>query len=177
MNTELLPPSQLSEELRTASGPDMRLRRVGIGLSFAGVLIGKIVGAYQTGIIKHLPEILPGKVFDSDKVDASDYAYRHGQMPDAMQMIVNYGLTAAAISAGGKDRARQNPALPVIAAGKAAFDTLLTLGLARTEWKENKKLCSYCQTATVLSIATLAITLPEAWKALRGGRDPQLATT
>ena len=146
----------------------MTRRRIGIGLSFAGVLIGKVVGAYQTGLIKHLPEILPGKVFDSDKVDASDYAFRHGQMPDAMQMVVNYGLTAMAISAGGKDRAEQNPALPVVAAGKAAFDTLLCLGLARTEWKENRKLCSWCQTATFVSALTLAFTLPEAWKAVRG---------
>ena len=175
MKTELLPPSQLSEELRTATSPDMTRRRVGIGLSFAGVLIGKIVGAYQTGLIKDLPEILPGKVFDSAKVDASDYAYRHGQMPDAMQMIANYGLTAMAISAGGKDRAEQNPALPVIAAGKAAFDTVLCLGLARTEWQENKKLCSYCQVATLVSALTLAFTLPEAWKALRGESAPARA--
>lgn len=171
MKAELLAPAQLSQELRTADGADMALRRWGIGLSFAGAFIGAVVGAYQTGILNRLPDILPGEVFDAEKVDASDYAYRHGQMPDAMQMLVNYGLTAAAIAAGGKDRAEQFPALPVIAAGKAAFDTALCLGLARTEWRENQKLCSWCQVATLVSALTLAVTLPEAWKALKGGSD------
>ena len=63
----------------------------------------------------------------------------------------------------------------MIAAGKAAFDTVLCLALARTEWKENRKLCSYCQTATLLSALTLAFTLPEAWRAV-STRGAQPAT-
>lgn len=165
---ELLSPTQLSQELREGSSSDLSRRRWAIGLSFAGVAIGAIVGAYQTGLIKHLPEILPGDVFDSDKVDASDYAYEHLQMPDAMQMIVNYGVSASLISAGGKDRAEQNPALPVAAAAKAGFDLALCLALGVKEWQTNQKLCSYCQMATLVSAATLAITVPEAARALRG---------
>lgn len=170
MNAVTLPPSQLSRELRTDRSPDMKRRRWAIGLSFAGVLIGKVVGAYQAGLIRRLPDILPGRVWNAEKVDASDYAYKRLQMPDAMQMIVTYGVTAALVSAGGKDRAEQNPALPVAAAGKAAFDLATCLELAREEWRENKALCSWCQMATFVSAATFLLALPEAVRAVSAMR-------
>ena len=166
--TELLSPSDLSRELRTETSPDLKRRRIGIGLSFAGAVIGGVVAAYQTGILKRLPDILPGRVWDAEKVDASDYAYQNLQQPDGPMMLVNYGLTAMAIAAGGKDRAEENRALPVVAAGKAAFDFALCSALAVEEWRDNRKLCSWCQAATAVSAATLAVTLPEAVKALRG---------
>lgn len=170
MHAITLPPSQLSHELRNETSPDLTRRRWAIGLSFAGVLIGKIVGAYQAGLIKRLPDILPGKVFDAEKVDASDYAYKRLQMPDAMQMIVNFGLTASIVAAGGKERAIQNPALPIAAAGKAALDLAIDAELAREEWRENRKLCSWCQVATLISAATFVLTLPEAVRAFSAMR-------
>lgn len=168
MTVELLPPSRLSRELREGTGDDLRRRRIAIGLSFAGAVIGGVVAAYQTGLLKRLPDILPGKVFDAEKVDASDYAYQNLQSPDGPMMLVNYGITAALVAAGGKDRATQNPALPVAAAAKAAFDFVLCSGLAVKEWQDNEQLCSWCQVATAVSAATLAVTVPEAVKALKG---------
>ena len=177
MNVELLSPSQLSRELREGTGADLfrrRIgifrRRIGIALSFAGAVIGGVVAAYQTGIIKRLPDILPGDIFDAEKVDASDYAYGQLQQPDGPMMLVNYGLTAMTMAAGGKNRADENPALPVIAAGKAAFDLALCGALAVKEWRENRKLCSWCQVATAISAVTLVVSLPEAARALFGSR-------
>lgn len=164
---ELLEPSRLSRELREGTSPDLTRRRAGIALSLAGAVIGGVVAAYQTGLIKHLPDVLPGRVWDAEKVDASDYAYQNLQQPDAPMMLVNYGLTAMALAAGGKDRAEQNPALPLVATGKAAVDLALCGALAVQEWRENKALCSWCQVATVISAATLALTLPEAARAIR----------
>jgi hypothetical protein len=167
MNAELLSPSQLSRQLREGSGPDLARRRMGIGMSLLGAVMGGVVAAYQTGILKRLPDILPGRVFDAEQVDASDYAYDNLQQPDGPMMLVNYGLTAMVLAAGGKHRARQNPALPVASAGKAAFDLALAGALAVKEWRENRKLCSWCQVATMASAVTLAVALPEAAKALR----------
>ena len=79
-----------------------------------------------------------------------------------MLMIVTYGLTAALFAAGGRDRARQNPMLPLAAAAKAAYDLVTCLRLAREEWQQNEALCSWCQAAALLSAATLALRLPEA---------------
>lgn len=167
MKMETLPPSQLSRELRDGVSDDLRRRRIGIALSFVGSTIGAIVGLYQTGVIKRLPDILPGRVWDAEKVDASDYAYENLQMPDATMMVANYGVTAMALAAGGANRAEQAPGLPLAAAGKAAFDFAACLALARKEWQTNKALCSWCQVATLISGVTLALTLPEARRALR----------
>jgi uncharacterized membrane protein len=162
---QMIAPSRLSHELRNETSPDLSRRRWGIGLSLIGVAIGGIVAAYQTGIIKRLPDILPGPIWDAEKVDASDYAYKRLQTPDAAMMVVTYGLTAGLIAAGGKERAKQAPALPIAAAVKALFDFVTCVQLGREEWAENKALCSYCQVATAASAATLALTLPEAVRA------------
>lgn len=164
---ETLSPARLSQELRLGTGDDLKLRRIGIALSFAGAAIGAIVGAYQTGVIRRLPDILPGKIWNAEKVDASDYAYENAQMPDGPQMLINYGITAALMAAGGKDRARQAPALPIAALGKTVFDLVLAGVLAKKEWQQNKALCSWCQVATAISAVSIALALPEALKALR----------
>jgi uncharacterized membrane protein len=166
---ELLEPSRLSRELREETSADLTRRRIGIGLSLLGAALGGVVAAYQTGMIKRLPDILPGAIWDAEKVDASDYAYRYLQQPDAPAMIVTFGLTMMALAAGGKDRARQNPALPMVTTAKAATDLAVCLALAQQEWAENKKLCSYCQIATVISAATLALSVPETARALGAG--------
>jgi uncharacterized membrane protein len=168
---ELLSPSDLSQELREGESGDLTRRRRGIALSVVGAVIGGVVTLYQTGVVKRLPDILPGEIWDAEKVDASDYAYRHLQQPDAPMMMVTYGLTAMALAAGGKDRARQNPALPVVATLKAVGDFVTCLALARQEWAENRKLCSYCQVATAISGTTVALTLPETLKALGARRE------
>ena len=161
MQTELLPPSRLSRELREDDSADLTRRRAAIALSFGSAAIGAIVGAYQTGIVKRLPDILPGKVFDAEKVDASDYAYETLQQPDGPMMLMNYGLTAMAFAAGGRDRAEQNPALPALSTAKAGFDLALCGVLAVKEWRTNKALCSWCQVATAFSAVTFALSLPE----------------
>jgi uncharacterized membrane protein len=168
-----LAPAQLSRELRQDSSPDLARRRWTIGLSIFGTAIGGVVTLYQTGIVKRLPDILPGKVFDAEKVDASDYAYKRLQMPDAPLMMLTYAGTAALAAAGGSERATGQPALPLALAGKAWFDLATCLKLGQEEWTENRKLCSWCQVATVISAVTAALTLPEA---IRAGRTLANAT-
>ncbi|UOG73011.1 vitamin K epoxide reductase family protein [Hymenobacter tibetensis] len=159
-------PTELSYELRNGKSADLTRRRWIIGLSILGVAAGQIVSLYQTGIIKHLPDPPVGP-FDSDKVDASDYAYKRLDTPDALPMMVTYGLTACLAGAGGLHRASQQPALPVAMGLKTLFDTLTTVKLGQEEWKDNKALCFYCQVATVASVASLALAVPEAVKGFK----------
>lgn len=158
-------PRQLSHELRLGESDDLTRRRWIVGLSVLGSALGGVVGMYQTGIIRRLPDP-PLDVFDSNKVDASDYAYSRLGTPDGLLMIGTYAVTAALAGAGGKDRARDQPWLPVATAAKALYDAYVTLKLAREEWAENKALCAYCQVATVASLASAALALPEAAKAV-----------
>jgi len=159
-------PTQLSLELRHGQSADLKRRRWIIGLSLVGVAAGQIVSLYQTGIIHHLPDPPIGP-FNSDKVDASDYGYKRLDTPDALPMIVTYGLTACLAGAGGLHRVADNPVLPVAMGLKTLFDTLTTVKLGQEEWQENKALCFYCQVASVASIASLALAVPEAVKGLR----------
>jgi uncharacterized membrane protein len=154
-------PRQLSTELRKGQNPDLTRRRFIVGLSFLGATMGEAVSMYQVGIIDELPDLpIPG--IDSSRVDASDYAYRNLDTPDGFMMVANYSITALLAGAGGKNRAMQAPFLPIALAAKTLFDSILALRLARVEWKENEALCAYCQVATVCSLVSFALAIPEA---------------
>jgi hypothetical protein len=131
-----------------------------------------VVGLYQMGVFRRLPD-LPVGPFDATKVDASDYGYRRLQTPDGLLMVASYAATAILAGAGGRNRARDNPALPIALAAKTAYDVFVALKLAREEWQENQALCGYCQAATLASLASAGLAVPEAARAIRGlqGRD------
>ena len=45
---------------------------------------------------------------------------------------------------------------------KAAFDVATSLKLADEEWRNGRALCACCQMATLASVASLLLALPEA---------------
>ena len=159
-------PTELSRDVREGQGADMNRRRWIVGLSMVGVSIAQIVSLYQVGIVKHLPDP-PLDIFDSDKVDASDYAYKRLATPDGVFMLFTYASTAWLAAAGGQKRVEKMPWVPLLMGLKAVADVVTNLELAREEWNDNKKLCAYCQTASLLSLATLALAVPEACSALK----------
>lgn len=160
-------PQTLSRQLRTRQADaDLTRRRWIIGLSLFGAGMGGIVGAYQTGILRHLPDP-PFGPFDSDRVDASTYAYKRMKTPDGLLMLLTYALTAVLAGAGGAHRVRTMPLLPLALAAKTLYDTITAARLARAEWSENRALCAYCQAATVTTVVAAALALPEARRATR----------
>jgi uncharacterized membrane protein len=100
-------------------------------------------------------------------VDASDYAYKRLKAPDGPMMLVNYGITAWLAATGGKDRAQQSPLLPIALGLKVLGDTATAIELAREEWSENRALCAYCQLATLCSLVSVALAVPEMRSAIR----------
>lgn len=159
-------PEQLSQELRQGKNPHMSRRRAIIGLSMLGGSMGQIVTLYQTGIVGHLPDP-PVPIFDADRVDASNYAYSRFNSPDGPIMVLNYALTGWLAAAGGLDRARRNPLLPIAMGVKLLIDGVVSAELAREEWSENKAFCEYCQVATVCSFASIILAIPEVTTAFR----------
>jgi hypothetical protein len=170
-------PDKLSRELREGKSADLSLRRWIIGFSLLGVAAGMVVGAYQTGLIKRLPDPKDG-VFNATRVNASDYAYKRMQTPDGLFMIANYAVTAILAGAGGADRARSMPWLPVALLGKTATDVAVNVKLFVEEWGSNRLLCQYCFAANLASWASALLAAPgamKAWDALQA-RDTQSAT-
>lgn len=157
---------QLSHELREETSSDLTRRRWIVGLSVAGVAAGIAVTLYQTGIIKHLPDP-PLPFLDSDRVDASDYAYSRMYSPDAPIMITSYGITTLLATMGGKNRAQEMPFAPLALFAKTLADMAINLELTREEWKEQRAFCSYCQASTLISFASVALAAPEAFKAVQ----------
>ena len=164
-------PSQLSRELREGDAPELNNRRLIVGLSLVGVGMAQIVSLYQIGIVKHLPDP-PLDVFDSDKVDASDYAYKRLLTADGFLMLMSYATTAWLAGTGGEKRSQTHPLLSLLMGAKILLDLVSAAELAREEWNDNKKLCPYCQTATLASIGSLVLAWPEikrAWTNWRSG--------
>ena len=159
-------PSELSRQLREGQAPELRARRRIVGFSLVGVLMAQIVSLYQVGLVKHLPDP-PFAVFDSDKVDASDYAYKRFLTADGFLMLMSYATTAWLAGTGGEKRSQTHSYLSLLMGAKIALDLVSAAELAREEWNDNKKLCPYCQTATLASLASLLLAWPElksAWK-------------
>src|SRR4028118_2136342 len=167
-------PKQLSEELRKGQNPHMTRRRWIIGLSMLGGSMGQAVTLYQTGIVNHLPDPPGQKIFDADRVDASNYAYNKFNSPDGPIMVFTYAITAWLAAAGGLERAQRNPILPIAMGIKILIDAVTNVELAREEWSENKAFCEYCQVATLCSFASLVLAAPEIFTSVRtllGHRD------
>jgi hypothetical protein len=158
--------SALSRELRLSTNRYLRNRRVVAGLSlFSSASIG-MVALYQMGIIKHLPNP-PVPTLDSDKVAASDEAYRILRTPDAFLALGSYAVTAFLAARGPSDRVRTSPLTPVAMAGKALFDAALAAGLVHYQWVRYRAFCVYCLASAGATIAAVPFAIPEAWAAVR----------
>ena len=165
-------PKRLSYQLRNETSDDLARRRWVLGLSLVGAAAGGVVSLYQMGILKRLPD-LPFDLFDATKVDKSPYAYKRFDTPDAPLMLLSYAATAVLASAGGKHRAETHPALPIALAAKTVTDAAVAVKLGQEEWAENKALCGYCQAATLASIVSVVLAVPEAVRAVRNLFSPR----
>lgn len=107
----------VSDDLRRGSDPNLTRRRRIAGLSLTAIGALGTVAAYQTGLIRHLPELpLPG--LDADTVDASGEAYVQLVTPDAALGIASYAVTLILAGMGARDRARTQPWIPLALAAK-----------------------------------------------------------
>jgi uncharacterized membrane protein len=147
--------------LRCESGGFLEQRRAIAGLSLVAAGSMGLIALYQMGIIKHIPEP-PLPKLDADRVDASEEAYAHLQMPDAVIGLGSYAATMGLAAIGGKRRARNQPWIPVLLAGKAAFDAFQAARLTVNQAIKQKAFCFWCLLAAAATFAVFPLTLPEA---------------
>jgi hypothetical protein len=167
-------PARLSHQLRKGDSPHLDRRRWLVGLSFVGSVAGMIVGLYQMGVLRRLPDLPVGSV---RRHQGRCFDLRL-QTPDGLLMAATCAVTAILAEAGGRDRTQENPALPIALAAKTLYDAATALKLGQEEWAENKALCGYCQIAMLAPLASVALALPETIEALRhlqGDRDARPA--
>lgn len=162
-------PEVLSRQLRTGNGEMLRRRRQLVALQLIGVAAMSPIVLYQMGIIRHLPEP-PLPPLDADRVDAAAEAYAILRTPDAVLGIVNYGVTMALAAAGGEDRARHQPWLPLLLAGKVVVDAANAGRLTVAQWTQHRAFCSWCLLGAAASFASLPLVVAEARAAQRSLR-------
>lgn len=165
-----LSPQRLRHELQEVESDDLKLRRGVVGLSLVGMAAMTAVSLLQTGIVSHLPDP-PLKSFDSDRVNSSNTAYQFG-VPDGPLSLASLAANIPLAAYGGADRARRQPWVPLLAAGKAAVEAVAAGWYFYQMPAKEKKWCGYCIVGALANFGIFALTLPEARKAfahLRNG--------
>ncbi len=155
----------VSDDLRRGAGALLDRRRRLAGLSLGSIAAFAGVAAYQTGVIRHLPEP-PIGVLDADSVDASGEAYQRLKTPDAALGIASSAITLALIGMGDARRAEERPWVPLAMAAKVGFDALGGLYLTAEQATKHRKFCGWCLVATAAYLAMVPQAMPEARVAL-----------
>lgn len=159
----------ISRTLREGDGDELSRRRAIIGLSLLSAGVMGVVAAYQTGLIKRLPEpAIPG--LDAERVNGSAEAYRWFHVPDALLGLGSYALTAILAAAAGQDRPNRLAWLPMVLAGKALLDAAAAAKLTWDQWAKHRAFCLYCLIAAACTFLVLPLTLPDARAAVRRSR-------
>ena len=154
-------PETLSRELRTGSGPFLNRRRGIAALSMTAIGTMGLISLYQMGIIKHLPDP-PLPYFNTDKVNGSDEAYARLATPDAVLGLGSYAVTLGLAAIGGRDRATEQPWMPLALAAKTLFDAALVGKFTVDQWTKYHTFCSWCLLSGGATFATVPLALMEA---------------
>ena len=160
---------KVSDALRRQDSPHLRARRRVAGLQFVSNAALSVVGLYQFGLLKRVPEPpLPG--LGADAVDAAGEAYQLGHTPDSTLGILSGGISLALAGMGGPQRASEHPLIPLAMFGKAVVDAANGAYLFAEQVTKHKKVCSFCTVSAVALIASVPAAWPEARDALRAVR-------
>jgi uncharacterized membrane protein len=158
-------PEDLSKVVRETSNLTMSRRRGVIGLLLAAAGSMGLIALFQSGVIRHIPEP-PLPALDADKVDASAEAFKRFEVGDAFLGFVSYGVTMTLAAMGPPDRVDRQPWIPLVLAGKIAFDVATAAKLSIDQWTKHKAFCFWCLVAGTATFATAPLATPEARTAL-----------
>ena len=119
---------------------------------------------FQTGKIRHL--WCPGFGRACERIAASPKAFQAG-IPDALFGVAGYAALLGLALAGGRERYRTRPALPLLMGGSAVVGVGLSALLTYVQKKEFDDFCVWCLISAALSASMVPLALPEFFRALR----------
>ena len=165
-------PEELKDSIRDSDSKEMRYRRAIVGVSLVGMAAMGIVSLLQTGVVRDLPDPpVDTPNFDTKKVNTSKEAYSYG-MPDSPLVLVTHSMNIALAAAGPADRHKDRPWLPLAALAMALPQAAMAAKYLFYQMpKVDKAWCPYCVVDALTHVATVALTIPEAWKALGSARE------
>ncbi len=159
----------VSDALRRGAGDFIEQRRRVVVLQTAAAGTLAVVGLYQFGVLRRVPELpLPG--LDADRVDASGEAYLVLRTPDSGLGIASAGISLVLAGMGGSRRYQDQPWIPLALLAKSLLDAAGAAYLTAEQLTKHKRVCSWCTATAALLVAAVPSALPEAraaWRALR----------
>lgn len=148
----------IRNELRDGRSTALDARRKVVLLSALGLIDFSLISLYQTGIIRHLPDP-PHRIFDSDKINASEEAYQFGA-PDGPISATAYAVSMVLASAGGSEKTGRKPAFDIALGATVAGNAIGAIYYLSNMVFKQKKICPYCVTGAVINIASAIIIAP-----------------
>ena len=158
-------PEAIRDELREGDSKSLRRRRAISALSAFGAIDFALISLYQVGVIRHLPDP-PGRIFDSDKVNASEKAYALG-VPDGPLGLGLYAFTMAVAAAGGSKKTGRHPLFDVLLGGAVAAGVGGALQYIYNMVRKQERACPYCLVGAAAHFAMLPLAAPLALEAAR----------
>ena len=141
-------------------------RRWIAGLSGVGAANMALGAARQFGIIRHLPDPpIPG--FDSNRVITSPPAFALG-IPDAPVALTGLLANIPLAFAGGRERSRTTPWLPIVIAAKAVAEVSVAAWYLVQMRTQVHAWCAYCLFGASISATIAVLSIREASDALGG---------
>ncbi|RDV14984.1 hypothetical protein DXT99_11920 [Pontibacter diazotrophicus] len=141
------------DKIRKDASEAAAYRRRIAALSALGLIDFSLISLFQLGFIKDMPD-LPGKVFDTEKVNSSKDAVLLG-MPDGVISLSSYAATILLATAATRFK-KQSRILDVamggIILGQAAGAAQYLYKMAFVQ----KKVCIYCVAGAAINFATLS---------------------
>lgn len=140
------------DKIRDDSSNAIKYRRDIAALAAVGLLDFSLISLFQMGKIRELPD-LPGKVFDTHKVNSSEDAVLMG-LPDGVISLGGYTATmilAMAASRYKKQSRLLDVALGGVLLGQAAGAAQYLVNMTTVQ----KKACVYCIAGAVINFAAL----------------------
>lgn len=152
-------PERVRRALRSGRGVSLSRRRKLAFLSALGLVDFAVISLYQLGVIRSLPD-LPGRLFDSNRVNASPKAYAFG-VPDGTVGALAYAATLVLAGAGGTRETGRPVWVDHLLAATVAAGAAAGAHYLYDMAKNQKRACPYCITGAALHFGMLALVVPE----------------
>ena len=149
----------IRDELRHGESPSLRRRRGIAALAALGAVDFAIITLYQLGALRHLPDP-PGRVFDSDKVNASRSAYALG-VPDGPLGLALYALTLILAGAGGTAKTGRPRIFSFLLGGTVTAGALGAAHYLYDMVRHQKRACPYCLVGAAVNFAMVPLAVRE----------------
>jgi uncharacterized membrane protein len=149
----------IRDEMREGKSESLSRKRKISLLSALGLVDFSLISLYHLGLIKKLPD-LPGKIFDTNMVNASKKAYMMG-VPDGPVTLVSYALNILMAGAGGTEKTGRSKIFDVILAGSVIGGAVGGVYYLNDMIRNQKKACIYCLIGAALNFAMLPLAIKE----------------